>query len=172
MTNTLHRYGDEHSLRNDFIVFAIPCRGHNDQDSVPKLREFLRMAVKHDPVNIGDGSKGGMYRPNKSLNPMAHWSRDTQARILRKWSRRSRIQRRSRRCSITRKPWRTSFRRCARRILGLSINISASIENAQHAAMTSTCRVTAWNIRWVSSGRPTGWPTGRCWSCPRCADTV
>ena len=38
MTNTLHRYGDEHSLRNDFIVFAIPCRGHNDQDSVPKLQ--------------------------------------------------------------------------------------------------------------------------------------
>src|SRR5687768_14047048 len=81
MTNTLHRYGDEHSLRNDFIVFAIPCRGHNDQDSVPKLREFLRMAVKHDPVNIGDGSKGGMYRPNKSLNPLAHWSRDTKPDI-------------------------------------------------------------------------------------------
>jgi len=78
MTNTLHRYGDSKTLRNDFIVFAIPCRGYNDKDSVPKLREFLRMAVKYRPVNIGDGSKGGMYRPSTKLNPLAHWKRKTQ----------------------------------------------------------------------------------------------
>ena len=75
MTNTLHRYGDSRTLQNDFIVFAIPCRGYNDKDCVPKLREFLRMAVRHNPVNIGDGSKGGMYRPSKELNPLAHWTR-------------------------------------------------------------------------------------------------
>jgi hypothetical protein len=78
MTNTLHRYGNEQNLRNDFIVFAIPCRGYNDQDSVPKLKQFLRLASQHHPVNLGDGSRGGIYRPSKHLNPTAHWSRNTE----------------------------------------------------------------------------------------------
>jgi hypothetical protein len=77
VTNTLHRYGDADSLKNDYIVFAIPCRGKNDGDCVPKLRDFLRIALKYNPVNIGDGSKGGMYRPSPNLDPTVHWSRDT-----------------------------------------------------------------------------------------------
>ncbi len=75
MTNTLHRYGDRKSLQNDFIVFAIPCRGYNDKDCVPKLKAFLRLALKYKPVNLGDASKGGIYRPSKKLNPLAHWFR-------------------------------------------------------------------------------------------------
>lgn len=78
MTNTLHRYGDSESLQKDFIVFAIPCRGYNDKDCVPKLREFLRLASKHKPVNLGDASRGGIYRPSKELNPLSHWRRDQQ----------------------------------------------------------------------------------------------
>ncbi len=78
MTNTLHRYGNEKSLRNDFIVFAIPCRGYNDQDSVPKLKRFLQLAASHNPVNLGDGSHGGIYRPSRNLNPTAHWRRKTE----------------------------------------------------------------------------------------------
>jgi len=75
MTNTLHRYGNEQNLRHDFIVFAIPCRGYNDQDSVPKLKRFLRLACQYKPVNLGDGSHGSIYRPAKRLNPLAHWFR-------------------------------------------------------------------------------------------------
>ena len=45
MTNTLHRYGDAASFRDDYVVFAICSRGKNDQDSVPKLRRFLEMAL-------------------------------------------------------------------------------------------------------------------------------
>jgi len=75
MTNTLHRYGNEKNLYNDFIVFAIPCRGYNDQDSVPKLKRFLQLASKYNPVNMGDGSHGSIFRPSKALNPTAHWSR-------------------------------------------------------------------------------------------------
>ena len=77
MTNTLHRYGNERNLSNDFIVFAIPCRGYNDKDSVPKLKRFLRMATRYTPVNLGDASHGGAYRPSKNLNPTAHWSPQT-----------------------------------------------------------------------------------------------
>lgn len=75
MTNTLHRYGSPDSLRDDFIVFAMPTRA-NAEGSVPKLQAFLRAALKHDPVNVGNARRGGLYRPSEHLTPIAHWSRD------------------------------------------------------------------------------------------------
>ena len=75
MTNTLHRYGAPETLENDFIVFAMSARGINDQGSVTKFQEFLSIARKHNPVNLGDATKGGVFRPSKSLNPLAHWFR-------------------------------------------------------------------------------------------------
>ncbi|MCI0665539.1 MAG: hypothetical protein L0220_31150, partial [Acidobacteria bacterium] len=72
MTNTLHRYGNKENLHNDFIVFAIPCRGYNDQNSLPKLKRFLQLACKFKPINLGDASHGGIFRPSKALNPLAH----------------------------------------------------------------------------------------------------
>jgi hypothetical protein len=78
MTNTLHRYGDAESFRDDYVVFAIPSRGRNDQGCVPKLKQFLEMALKFHPVNLGDAVHGGAVRPCRGLNPSAHWKRDTQ----------------------------------------------------------------------------------------------
>jgi hypothetical protein len=75
MTNTLHRYGAPETLENDFIVFAMAARGLNDRGSVEKFQEFLRIARKHGPVNLGDATQGGVYRPSKRLNPLAHWFR-------------------------------------------------------------------------------------------------
>jgi hypothetical protein len=85
MTNTLHRYSEHYAferpphpqpVRDDFIVFAMASRGINDDDLVAKYRAFLRLALKHNPVNIGDASKGGMHRSRQDLNPKAHWKRD------------------------------------------------------------------------------------------------
>lgn len=76
MTNTLHRFGDAESFRDDFVVFAIPCRGKNDQDCLPKLRAFLETAVRFGPVNLGDARHGGAIRPCRKLNPLCHWGRD------------------------------------------------------------------------------------------------
>jgi hypothetical protein len=130
MTNTLHRYGDSKSLRDDFIVFAIPCRGYNDKDCVPKLREFLRMAVKYKPVNIGDGSKGGMYRPSRKLNPLAHWFRKTQPAIeevVEKVSSPTTVA-----AVFDNKEAVEAFVSELRTVdLGLSINVSALIDRAQ-----------------------------------------
>jgi hypothetical protein len=75
MTNTLHRYGDAASFQDDFVVFAIPCRGKNDDDAVPKLKQFLEMALRFHPVNLGDSRHGGAFRPSRKLNPAAHWRR-------------------------------------------------------------------------------------------------
>lgn len=77
MTNTLHRYGNAESFRDDYVVFAMCCRGKNDQGALPKLRKFLEMAVPFRPVNLGDARHGGALRPSRNLNPTAHWKRDT-----------------------------------------------------------------------------------------------
>jgi len=76
MTNTLHRFGDADSFRDDYIVFAICSKGKNDEDSVPRLRKFLEMALRFNPVNLGDARNGGALRPCKSMNPLSHWNRD------------------------------------------------------------------------------------------------
>ena len=76
MTNTLHRFGDAESFRDDYVVFAIASRGRNDQDAVPKLRRFLELAVPFKPVNLGDATHGGALRPSKHMSPTSHWKRD------------------------------------------------------------------------------------------------
>ncbi len=75
MTNTLHRFGAPETLQDDYIVFAIAARGINEQGASAKLREFLRLALKHHPVNVGSGAKGGVYHASQNLTPMAHWRR-------------------------------------------------------------------------------------------------
>jgi hypothetical protein len=41
------------------------------------LRRFLEIALEFKPVNIGDARNGGALRPSRSVNPLAHWKRDT-----------------------------------------------------------------------------------------------
>ena len=76
MTNTLHRYGDSESFYDDYIVFASPSNGNNDVGSIPKLKAFLEMALHYDPVNIGDPAHGGALRPSPELTAIANWHRD------------------------------------------------------------------------------------------------
>jgi len=76
MTNTLHRYGSAESFDDDYIVFATPSNGKNDVDSIPKLKKFLEMALPFKPVNIGDPVHGGALRPSRELQTSANWKRD------------------------------------------------------------------------------------------------
>jgi hypothetical protein len=76
MTNTLHRFGDAESFRDDYVVICVPSRGRNDEDVVPKLQKFLRLALPFKPVNLGDSRHGGALRPSKTMNPLSHWKRD------------------------------------------------------------------------------------------------
>ena len=85
MTNTLHIYSeyyavdrpaDPEPVRDDYIVFAMASKGINDDDLLEKYRAFLRLALKHNPVNLGDATKGGIFRPQHDLDPRVHWRRD------------------------------------------------------------------------------------------------
>lgn len=76
MTNTLHRTGTAASFHDDYVVFAIPTKVKKDPDAVPKLRKFLEMALEFKPVNLGDARHGGAIRPSRRLGPVAHWRRN------------------------------------------------------------------------------------------------
>lgn len=63
MTHTLHRVGTAENLSDDYIMVTLPSKGINDAGSDPKLQEILRIALRHNPNNIGSDSKdqGGWY---------------------------------------------------------------------------------------------------------------
>ena len=75
MSVCAEHYGAPETLEDDFIVFAMATRGVNDEGSVEKFQKFLDLARQHGPINLGDATKGAVYRPSKKLNPLAHWFR-------------------------------------------------------------------------------------------------
>jgi hypothetical protein len=130
MTNTLHRYGNAESFRDDFVVFAMCCRGINDQEALPRLRRFLEMAVPFGPVNLGDARHGGALRPCKSLNPTAHWNRDLQpdfAEVIRGLDHPTTVAA----VFDDRVKAQEFVKKVREEDLGLSINVSTSIEGAE-----------------------------------------
>ena len=61
MTHTLHRRGSEKSLGRDYVLLCMAAKGINEGGSEEKMREFLRINLRHDPVNIGDMRTGNRY---------------------------------------------------------------------------------------------------------------
>jgi hypothetical protein len=130
MTNTLHRYGDAESFRDDYIVFASPSRGKNDDGSIPKLKRFLEMALPFRPVNIGDPAHGGALRPSKNETVLSHWHRDAQPRL------RAVIDGINEPASVAAvfdnlEAAENFLKKVKEADLGLSVNISTSIEGAR-----------------------------------------
>jgi len=65
MTHSLHRCGSAESLSEDYVMLCLPAIGVNDENHEPKLQEFLRIALRHAPVNIGAISTGNMFTHGK-----------------------------------------------------------------------------------------------------------
>jgi hypothetical protein len=61
MTHTLHRSGTRESLNGDYVFLYMPAFGINNKDSGPKLREFLEIAQRHNPVNMGNAFYGNRF---------------------------------------------------------------------------------------------------------------
>lgn len=60
MTHTLHRRGNRESLSKDFVVIMMQSVGINTEGHIPKIHQFLKLAMRHNPVNIGSVTGGGM----------------------------------------------------------------------------------------------------------------
>ena len=68
MTHTLHRRGDRENLSGDFVVFTMSAKGFNEEGSGPKIRKFLDVVLRHDPVNFGNCITGnGKVIPLKEI---------------------------------------------------------------------------------------------------------
>ncbi len=65
MTHSLHRRGTRENLSEDYVMLCLPAVGFNDEGHAPKLKKFLEIAVRHDPVNIGTIKLGNMYSHSK-----------------------------------------------------------------------------------------------------------
>jgi len=132
MTNTLHRYGNAGSFRDDYIIFAIPSKGKNDEDCVPKLKAFLRICARHHPVNMGNGNRSSLA-PDKNLNPAIHWHRDAHH----DWE--SVIEGVNKAGTVSavftsEENAANCFKEVIAADFGLSVNMSTSVENAKTVA--------------------------------------
>lgn len=58
MTHSLHRRGSRESLEKDFVVLSCSAKGFNDKVFGEKGKEFLRICLRHNPVNFGDMKTG------------------------------------------------------------------------------------------------------------------
>ncbi len=70
MTNTLHRQGSLESLKHDYVIFAHTAKGITREGSAPKLREFMRICLKHHPVNMGDSKQGNMHQDDIDIQSL------------------------------------------------------------------------------------------------------
>ena len=61
MTHTLHRRGSRESLDKDYVLLCMAAKGINEEGSEEKMREFLKINLRHNPVNIGDMRTGNMF---------------------------------------------------------------------------------------------------------------
>jgi len=61
VTHTLHRRGTPGNLANDYVVFAMSAKGINEKDSATKMRQFMQIAQRYNPVNLGDMKTGNTY---------------------------------------------------------------------------------------------------------------
>jgi hypothetical protein len=130
VTNTLHRYGPAPSFQDDYVVFAICSRGKNDKDALPKLRQFLQMAIPFKPVNLGDARHGGCLRPSNQMSPLNHWQRDMTPdleEVVRGLDAPTTVA-----AVFDNRAAAVAFiKKVKEADLGMSINVSTSIENAE-----------------------------------------
>jgi len=70
MTNTLHRQGTIEELEKDYVIFCTTARGITREGSAPKLQEFMRICLKHHPVNIGDGKQGNILQDDVDMDEL------------------------------------------------------------------------------------------------------
>jgi len=61
MTHTLHRRGTVGSLEHDYVILCMAAMGVNDVGSTAKLQEFIRICMRHNPLNAGSVNVGNMY---------------------------------------------------------------------------------------------------------------
>ncbi len=61
MTHSLHRTGSRESLQDDYVVLIMSSKFVNREGAGPKFQRFLKMALDHGAIKIGDAGLGNEY---------------------------------------------------------------------------------------------------------------
>lgn len=77
MTHTLHRSGRIESLKNDYVVLVMSCRGFNDEGAAPTLVKALDVMSKFDPINMGDMKTGSIFTRGYDYRRIVEKATDT-----------------------------------------------------------------------------------------------
>ena len=67
MSHSLHRYGTEENLQNDYTFYARASRWVNREGCGPKLRKILEIILSEKPMNFGSSQAGKSAKAG--LNP-------------------------------------------------------------------------------------------------------
>ncbi len=70
MTNTRHRQGTVEELKGDYVIFTTTARGITKEGSGPKIREFLRICQKYNPINTGSSKKGNLLQDGMEIDEL------------------------------------------------------------------------------------------------------
>jgi hypothetical protein len=70
MTNTLHRQGTVEELKGDYVIFTTTAREITKEGSGPKIREFLRICQKYNPINTGSSKKGNLLQNGMEIDEL------------------------------------------------------------------------------------------------------
>ena len=135
MTNTLHRYGKAESFFDDYIVFSLPAKSKaagQTGDALAAQKRFMQIAAEYKPVSLGDALHGGTLRPTKSKSIFGHWgkrNRPNFKKVLEGMSKAGTMA-----AVFDKRENAEAFvKRIKEEDLGLSVNISSSIDNAKNA---------------------------------------
>src|SRR3569833_120831 len=78
MTNTLHRYGKSETFVDDYIVFSLPAKSKaagQSGDALAAQKRFMQIAAEYKPASLGDALHGGALRPTRSKSIFGHWGK-------------------------------------------------------------------------------------------------
>jgi hypothetical protein len=70
MTNTLHRQGTVEELKGDYIIFTTTAKDVNREGSGAKIREFLHICQKYNPINTGSSKKGNIFKDDTDVDEL------------------------------------------------------------------------------------------------------
>jgi hypothetical protein len=134
MTNTLHRYGKAESFFDDYIVFCLPAKSKEagqTGDALAAQIRFMTIATQYHPVGLGDAMHGGVLRPTRSKSIFGHWGRRNRPNMHKV------IQGMTKAGTMAavfdkRENAEAFVKRIKEEDLGISVNISSSIENAKN----------------------------------------
>lgn len=70
MTNTLHRQGSVEELKGDYVIFTTTAKDVNRKGSGAKIREFLRICQKYNPINTGSSKKGNIFQDDTDVDEL------------------------------------------------------------------------------------------------------